>query len=367
VFLVLEEYYISSNAKNWNKEEMKKKISIVIPSGREKIDDLTELDLPFDKQFIEDGVFKECPVIPTLRSLNKQSFSDFEVIIVDKEHEAHKEKWNHLLVSESFKFNLYHVGEKETVWNTLREPDSAIKHSNDCGYPIDSSLKWDFPTISNARNTGTILSEGELLIYLDDSVIVPSDLLDKIWTEWITTGNGTRIYVNKYFKDGKIDIEQRSYVETENHRAGWSRFLVVPRDLILQLNGWDETYDGVSGGEDGDMIIRLSRVNFNTVQDIKNRAFEIGHTHLHLGRGFPVRNNQILTDYLIAREPDKIKANLARWSNELISYYKELIVKPEFGDWHKHPIHDFAFFYTKTFDLSLVNLAFKKELCRVVQ
>jgi glycosyltransferase involved in cell wall biosynthesis len=131
--------------------------------------------------------------------------------------------------------------------------------------------------LGNARNTGFIHSDGELVVFLDDYTWVPETFLEEHWkiykeTNMAVIGRVKAIkYQDKIESGGDITVigdDQRyklffSQGTGKRGNAGYAWFYTfntsAPLKKIISINGYDEEFD-CTGEEDIDLGERLSRL-----------------------------------------------------------------------------------------------------------
>ena len=247
------------------------------------------------------------------------------------------------------------------IWHTLEEPEG-----------FRTELRMKFPSVANARNTGVVLADGELLVYLDDNIILQEDCLKTAW-KWYKRGCGLKIIRHRYNLDGNritLDPEFRGdrYGELwsrgqqeHTYRCAWSNAVAIPLEMELEVNGWNEDFDGVVGCDDIEHAIRLDnlakKLGAKMMLDTSAVAWELGHRHIQHGR-YNVRANFVLLDAMKERwGPDlggRIRANDDRsYLPELMRRYAELHIQRKERDHLEYPMHPFFDYNTRvpTFDL----------------
>jgi len=128
--------------------------------------------------------------------------------------------------------------------------------------------------IANARNTGLIYADGELIIFFDDYMWVPPDWVKSHWDSYCATKGATiaRVKAAKY--RAAVRTEEDLEVMGDDERHGWVRAhqpstyemaswfytfnASAPLGAIVEINGFDEEFDATSE-EDIDMGLRLYR------------------------------------------------------------------------------------------------------------
>jgi len=184
-----------------------------------------------------------------VEDLNAQTFKDFELVVVDG----------------LFQYN------NNGITEDFRYPD---------GKGISDSLgKANFPyhrrppkanlwtrnrkcCISNYRNTGLSWAHGELIVNIDDCCHLPPLYLELMWKAWSTKQiclsatwplNGDqRIPRNDIINPDRVYVQK--YPAMRGQVFGYGSY---PLELALQLNGYDEAYDGAMYLEDIDWGCRL--------------------------------------------------------------------------------------------------------------
>jgi glycosyltransferase involved in cell wall biosynthesis len=252
------------------------KISIIYTTARR---DCPMLGRPLDHQF---DVF--------LDSIKRQSFKDFEVIIVDLLKDKAIEKPTapefNKINARNYDFNKYnfpikHIAPKSTWW-----------------------LDRQFASYCHCVNTGIIAADGELIVLFDDcSEILGNDSLELHW-DWYKKGDGKTFArsIFEYWHSGRpwiygepgapfveklirkpvrhsmydylIQHNQIHFTTNNICAFGYYSFSL---QTMLDLNGYNELFDGVKGAEDFDMGCRLIDYGCQEVNDIRLRVIENVH------------------------------------------------------------------------------------------
>jgi len=253
----------------------------------------------------------------TAESLKAQTFppEDFEWIIVD----VWAEKRRKMLKADRYSFTIKHVKEKPSLWHGLTEPPGW-----------ESEVKPPFPTPCNARNTGILLAEGELLVYADDTVLLMPRFLEVAWS-WYRRGYALKGYRHKFTEDMRIDREfgdlwkDPGRVKSHSLLHIWGHILAVPLEWELEVNGWEEFLDGCIGAEDIEHGARLRRTfGDRCVLDQRALVYELGGFHIQTGRPH-VRSNGLLLEFLYGSDCRRgpKRANLWRPSREQVERFVE--------------------------------------------
>jgi hypothetical protein len=153
--------------------------------------------------------------------LGQQTFKDFELIVVDGSYEQHKS----YVAGLKHDFPLVHVPPKENIWT--RNHKVAI-----CTF----------------RNTGIAKARGDLIVNLDDCCTLP-----KIYLEAFARGWEYKVCAAMTWPE-RGDWRHPQLVTRPGIIYGFGSY---PREAALELNGYDEAFDGAQGLEDADWSTRL--------------------------------------------------------------------------------------------------------------
>jgi glycosyltransferase involved in cell wall biosynthesis len=234
---------------------------------------------------------------PTLHSLEKQTFRDFEVVIVDarfpeKREWIEKRKW-------SFPIKYVPPNPNHSFW-------------------LGKGL-WN---VAGMLNTSLLYAEGDLVVRLDDCSEIPdANYLQKFWDAYqngffalamhVRYHAGKPARVNEeYFQKG-YEAKYAKLPETENRKAllerlygkngivrdtRWptverhGRMIAPPEwfygfssfslEAALKVNGFNELFDGVKGQEDQDFGIRLNMAGYKNIFLLDKDLWVIEHEHL---------------------------------------------------------------------------------------
>jgi glycosyltransferase involved in cell wall biosynthesis len=173
--------------------------------------------------------------------LNEQTWKDFELVIVDG------------------------VIEREDFYGKIAKANFPVKR-----LPPRDNL-WTrnkLAAISTFRNTGLSVARGELIINLDDCCELPPNFVEVYSRGWFDRGiaisatwpeTGDARMPPEVVQDGRLFI---SKVPAQGGRV--YGFASYPLKLALELNGYDEAYDGSMYLEDTDWSIRLHQAGLET-------------------------------------------------------------------------------------------------------
>ena len=137
---------------------------------------------------------------------------------------------------------------------------------------------WKFNRmLGNARNTGFVHSDGELIVFLDDYTWIPPTFLEEHWKIYKQTKNAVigRVKAVTY-KDNIKDSSELEVIGEDNRYeqilskgnsylqdAPYAWFYTfnssAPLANIIKINGFDEEFD-CTGEDDIDLGERLSRI-----------------------------------------------------------------------------------------------------------
>lgn len=191
-----------------------------------------------------------------LESLKRQTFKDFEYIIVDSLHGERKEKVKDLVKKLDITFPVLHIPDKPSRWRGIR------------------------PAICNARNTALIFSNGQYIVHHDDCCKMYEDWLEGhiLWLDkgYIVAGNW--MSYQGIDNDGKGIIgtsgwEYRSTIVKSPQvvTGGWlyGANMSFSVNTALDINGFDEELDGEMGQDDISFGIRAERKGYKIMYDPK--------------------------------------------------------------------------------------------------
>ena len=179
----------------------------------------------------------------TLESYMNQTYRDFEIIVAD---DGSGTETKNLFdeFAEKKKLRIRHVWQE------------------DQGYRLAS-----------VRNRGVEASSGKFLLFTDQDTLAPPDLLAKL--SKITRPNvfiqGPTHYLNKrdtervlrsgldyqfIERKAKMKLAYRIYFKFLSHGLCQGRFMLVPREKVIAINGFNEEFKSI-GAEDCEFCMRL--------------------------------------------------------------------------------------------------------------
>lgn len=166
-----------------------------------------------------------------VEDLNRQTFKDFELVVVDGLNRP-------LPVKNEFPATV--IPPAENLWT---------RHKKTC--------------ISNYRNTGLAAARGELILNIDDCAYLPPIYVELFWRAWSEKQiclsatwphNGDqRIPRNDILNPKAVYVQKQPCIRGQVFGFG-----SYPLEMALELNGYDEAYDGGMYLEDIDWGCRLA-------------------------------------------------------------------------------------------------------------
>jgi hypothetical protein len=189
-----------------------------------------------------------------IADLAVQTFRDFELIIVDGLHGVRQLP---LAVGVDYSFFVKWVPPRKTLWTEAKKV-----------------------AISTYRNTGLTYARGELIVNLDDCCVLPPIYLEVLWTLYKDRGVcGALTWPEQ--RDmrlrAKLRMQGDGRVTQPGEVYGFGSF---PLEMALDLNGYDEAYDGSQALEDIDWSTRLFHSGLRQVL-VEIPGFGIPHQTPH--------------------------------------------------------------------------------------
>ena len=270
-----------------------------------------------------------------LHSLSKQTFpqKDFELLIID-------DSKNSGLIQDvawSSDLNVIILKSKPNYWRSNR-------------------------LIANARNTGLIHCDGELVVFLDDFCWVPPRWLEEHWITYkrtpytmIGAGKAVKYIPNKYYELDQLpppnvgdnvegafirNLAQFKVSDTRGSNSlrkcsgGWFYTMnaSAPLDKIVYVNGFDEEYD-LTSEEDIDLGVRLGRAGckFFYRPDHDCTVFHVDHREVDAEmKRLPKRYNEVTYEEL------RMRGVTDSYSDEIQMVLKEKYGTKYDGSWGLH-------------------------------
>lgn len=189
-----------------------------------------------------------------LQSLRRQTYKDFEYIIVDGLYDGRKDQVKKLIMDMNVDFPVLYLPDKPTRWRGGR------------------------PALCNGRNTGLMFARGDYIVFHDDNCRLCQDWLEK-HVKWLNQGYlvaGNWLAYQDTDSDGKGIVgvfgwEHRSKMVKEPKIVGggwlYGGNFSFPLKTAIDINGFDEICDGEMGQDDVDMGIRAERKGYKIMYD----------------------------------------------------------------------------------------------------
>lgn len=252
----------------------------------------------------------------TINCLIKQTFKDFELIVVDA-----------LIPNRNFPFDKIPIDCKHVPVHPNHRFWLDRKMWNVCG----------------TLNTGLIHAEGELIVRIDDCSEFQTNFLNQIWTEyqsdlWLQgmhnrflRGRPAKNDNGNIIRDSRIPIVESSggrLIGPPQWMYGYSTFTLK---AALKVNGFDELFDGDYGQEDQDFGNRIDMAGYKNkiLLDCKHQVIEHEHEPIPkeiINPNFPnIKCNYAI--YLLNKIKNQYQANTVKLSQEDISFIKKETLK----------------------------------------
>ena len=194
-----------------------------------------------------------------IESIKLQSYTDYEIIIIDQSDDNSTEKYICF----------------------LNDPKIIYRHVN-------------YKGLSKARNEGLILASGDYFCLIDDDAYYDEDYLlnamKNIETKQILSGYILDTITNSAFVDYKERNNQKILSVREIMKTCPSAGLVIPMSLIKEVGKFDDKF-GLGGkfpaGEETDLLLRGINAGY-TVKYVKE---------MQLKHPYPVIRKEQVLDY----------------------------------------------------------------------
>ena len=222
-------------------------------------------------------------------SIKRQDFvGDVELIIVDLAWEFRKDA----LKNVALPFPVLHIPDRPTPFR-----DRKILR------------------ICSPKNTGLLFARGDWVIFTDDCQVMPENGLSLCY-EWARQGIGcTMAYEKRIWGKGCPDRTTGVDARGDHLGVAWGEgkrvaprqigFLggtmsMIPMETALQLNGWDEMFDGSRQLEDADMCMRLTAFGQEMAYERRARVieYEVGAYDERVVKTNPIKCNGAYSDFI---------------------------------------------------------------------
>ena len=335
-----------------------KKISVILPTNRLNSDVFTKIKQIQDKldydsinkpnaftdeffDLISDRLNKVTHYLePTLKSLSKQKFKDFELVI------SHKYPEDAIDIVKKYKLPIKLIREKPSIWHKLGD---------------------EYGTLCNNINTAVIHSDGELIWRLDDLTFFNQNVTKELFDNWenklYTTSRTIRCIETSddYEKDDKTLLGPNKILIEKNGWKGeykpltnqsqipkwmcWGVSSTISTYEFLELNGHDEVFDGAICGTDMELGMRLQKISkYNRVPS-NNIIYEIDDVPYKHSTRDDVMFRQIIGDY-------GTLANSWKPSEKHIRIYKK---------WHTKTKGELDKYWDKFLNVPYINIKREKK------
>jgi len=243
----------------------------------------------------------------TMQSLRRQTFKDFEVVVADVYYDKRKDYFQ----KHPEDFPVIHVPVKPNIWIGL-------------GYPA----------IAATKNTFLLYAKGEYVTNLGDCWLVYPRYLENILKHL----KHHRYVSNRY---AKYHGEDLLYVDK---RATDSPIVVgnvtMHIEDWLDLNGYNELFDGSKGHEDRDLSYRIGLKDHGINQDTDDidhivvDPYIVRQNHISFPsfRKTLIRSHKCcLLNYKLMKQRIEYRANTVLLSDEELQYLSQCSIKPHPG------------------------------------
>jgi len=198
-----------------------------------------------------------------VENLVAQTFKSFELIVVDLLWD-HRHQW----FQENYPdlpFPVLHIPDKSSVFKDL-----------------------GLQRICSSRNTGLIFARGACTIYSDDCQHWSPDALEHLH-KWGKKGFGATVRLWRDVGEGPYEVDSRwaahniagtnrtAFIPASNLGYFGGSLSMAPTQKFVEINGWDEMFDGSAQLEDTDMSKRLGAAGLKMALEGHPRCIEYEH------------------------------------------------------------------------------------------
>jgi len=200
-------------------------------------------------------------LLKTLNSLLRQSYSDYEILLIDQNKEMKKE-----------------------ALDLIERNAGKVRR-----------IKVDYIGGTRARNEGLLLAQGEIIICCDDDIEAGEDFIEnhaKNYTDprvggvagGVVTGHDTPVFSRQKVGvirklDGKVISNFNAGFRIEVEHA-WGCNMSFLRRLLIEAGGFDERLEGTQSFLEPQVCFSIRRLGYKIVFDPTARA-----RHLHASAG----------------------------------------------------------------------------------
>jgi hypothetical protein len=169
--------------------------------------------------------------------------------------------------------------------------------------------------ICSPKNTGLIYARGDWVVFTDDCQVMPENGLSLL-AEWAKQGVGcTMCYEKRIWGRGGEDrttgvdargdhlgIPEGEAKRVPPRQLGFlgGTMSMLPIEALIQLNGWDEMFDGSRQLEDADMCLRLAALGQQMAYERRARVieYEVGAYDERVVSTEPIKCNGAYSDFI---------------------------------------------------------------------
>lgn len=228
----------------------------------------------------------------------KQTFKDFELIIVDLMYDYRSDYLKKRIAG--LDFPVLHIIDKDSMFRDLM----MIR-------------------ICSAKNTGLLYARGKCVVFSDDGQDWSEDALE-ILKPWGEHGAGATCRLHRDNGFGPVEIDSRWFAYkiegtmrtkvVPAHGIGYlgGTLSMVPTEKMVECNGWDEMLDGSRQLEDADMARRLGATGLKMALEghVKVIEYSLRPCDSQLYRqGLLAKCNGSYIYPIWDEQPDRIRAN----------------------------------------------------------
>lgn len=213
-------------------------------------------------------------LIDTIKSVLKQKFSGFELIVVDQTLQHDKETKRYINKYKGKKFSYYLVSP---------------------------------PSLPAARNFGFKKAKGEIVIYIDDDVVLDDGFIQAHFDSYQLYNIG--VVAGRVKQKGKKVSSELAYLRKTSFGAGNFNYLKMTfaqtpqgcnmsfrKDVLRKAGGFDTNFIGNAMREETDLAFRLRKLGYQTLFNPKASLY-----HHFYPTGGCREKSVIHDDYIIYR------------------------------------------------------------------
>ncbi len=214
-----------------------------------------------------------------LRYLAQQTHSVDEFIVVDGCYESRHEEI--MALARELGVNLIHLPEPELSYHAIPNRCSNVNFA-----------------IAHARNP--------LCVFIDDWHVIPDNFIDthvKLYNDgyagvvrWVHTPFMSLSSYDSFAQRlGEEEEDDRILIlnkDTDGDVRGnivldipvdwwWPNSTSAPLNFLLAVNGFDEIFNGGTGGEDVDIATRMSHLGLHYAMDTRVTCYHVSHVGIH--------------------------------------------------------------------------------------